>query len=606
MESLDFKGFLSSIEPFNYLDENVLLRCVNSIDIEYYKKDEIVLQKGESPTYYFIIAKGFVIELDEEPTYYGVKDGFCFESIIKNSAKSSFVAGEECILYALKKELFLELFYGNDTFKDYFFSSISGKFSKFLQKKSDPDQASFMFARVKDSSFCKAVFVDAKSSIIDGVKRMSSESCDSLIVRFEDGGYGIVTNTDLREKVLLATKSVKDSIGDIAVKNLISIDEEDFLFNAMLLMIKHSISRVGVIRDNKLIGVLEQIDLLSAISNRAHIIALEIEKAKTVGELREPSSDVVTIIKSLQRKGVKVRYITKLLAEINSKIYKKLYELVMPSAVIQNSVLMVLGSEGRREQILRVDQDNAIILRDGFSHKGFREACELFTNTLISFGFPPCKGGIMVKNPHYSKELKEYKKDINRYINEPFGEHLMNMAILFDSSFVCGDRVLFEEFRRYLEGSIRNDIGYFAHFARATLIFETPLTLFSGFVLDKKHQNGLDIKKGAIFPIVHGIRSLALEKGIKETNTFDRIKALNNKGYFDREFASELIEAFTFLLTLRLNLQLQKIEQKKVPDNFLNPMKLSKFERDLLRDVLKLVNKLKKQITYHFKLNMVS
>lgn len=606
MDSLDFKRFLSSIEPFSYLDEDTLLRCVKGIDIEYYKKDETILQKGVAPTYYFVVAKGFVAELDEEPIYYGVKDSFCFESIIKNSAKSSFVAGEECILYAMKKELFLELFYGNDTFKNYYFSSISGKFSRLLQKESDSDLASFISARVKDSYFHKVALVDAKSPIIEGVKKMSSESSDSLIIKFEEGGHGIVTNTDLREKVLLVSKNINDAIGDIAVKNLITIDEEDFLFNALLLMIEHSISRVGVKRGEELVGVLEQIDLLSAISNRAHIIALEIEKAKSIEELKDPSSDVITIIKSLQKKGVKVRHITKLLAEINSKIYKKLYELIMPRAVVENSALIVLGSEGRREQTLRVDQDNAVILRDGFVYEGFSEACELFSDTLISFGFPPCHGNIMVKNPYYSKELREYKKDIDRYVDEPLGEHLMNMAILFDSFFICGERTLFEEFKVYIRDSIRSDVGYFAHFARATLIFETPLTLFAGFVLDKKHQNGLDIKKGAIFPIVHGIRSLALEKGIDETNTLDRIKALNNDGYFDREFASELIEAFTFLLTLRLKLQLQKIEQKKAPDNFLNPMELSKFERDLLRDVLKLVDKLKKQITYHFKLNMVS
>jgi len=606
MDSLDFKGFLSSIEPFNQLPQSDLGRCVEGIDIEYYKKDEQILQKDSTPTHYYIVAKGFVIELDEEPIYYGVKDSFCFESLLKNSAKSSFVAGEECLVYALKKELFLELFYSKDSFKEYYLNSISEKFSAFIKRESDEDLAVFVSTRVKDTYFHPVVSISAKSSIFDGVRLMSQNRSDSLILLFEDGGYGLVTNTDLREKVLLTSKNTDDPLEDIGTKKLIVIDSEDFLFNALLLMIEHSISRVGVTEGGKIIGVLEQIDLLSAISNRAHIIALEIEKAKTIEELKNPSSDVITIIKSLQQKGVKVRHITKLLSEINFKIYKKLYELIMPQDVIENSALIVLGSEGRKEQTLRTDQDNALILKNGFFSPDLQTLTKKFTDTLIEFGFPPCEGNIMVSNPYYAKELKEYKKDINRYIDEPSGDHFMKMAILFDASFVCGEKEIYDDLRLHLISSIKSDVGYFAHFAKATLIFDTPLNIFSGFVVDKKAHNKLDLKKGAIFPIVHALRSLALEKNIEQTNSFERIKALTNIGYFDKEYASELIEAFTFLLTLRLKLQLQKIEQKKEIANFVDPSELSKFERDLLRDVLKMVDKLKKQISYHFKLNMVS
>lgn len=607
MESLDFKSFFSSIEPFSTLKKESLARVLNAVDIVYFKADEPILKKGESPQSYYLVAKGYVKESDEDEhtVHYGQKDSFDAESLINNTAKNSFHAGEETILFALKKEVFLELFHTDENFKNYYLNSISEKFQQLMKQDADADLAVFVSSRIKDSFTHPAIMASSNQSIIEGVRLMSQNNSDSLIVETENG-FGIVTNTDLREKVLLVEKDINDPLASIVTHNMVFVDEEDFLFNALLLMIEHSISRVGIKRNDEVVGVLEQIDLLSSMSGKAHLINLQIQRATSIEELREPSSDVIQTIKSLQHKGVKVRHITKLLADINQKIYKKLFELLAPKELMDNAALIIMGSEGRREQTLRTDQDNALILRDGYTYEGLEVLMQRFTDTLLDFGFPKCDGNIMVSNPLYCKSLDEYKNDIGRFMQEPSGEHLMQLAILFDSAFVVGDEALFKTFKAHIFKSVKNDTGFFAHFAKAVLIFETPLTLFSGFVLDKKHENGIDIKKGAIFPIVHAIRSLALEKGIEKTNTFERIKELNNLGYFDRKMAEELIEAFTFLLTLRLKIQLQKIELQQKTDNFINPQALSKFERDLLRDVFKLVDKLKKQIAYHFKLSMVS
>jgi len=128
--------------------------------------------------------------------------------------------------------------------------------------------------------------------------------------------------------------------------------------------------------------------------------------------------------------------------------------------------------------------------------------------------------------------------------------------------------------------------------------------MFANFVLDKGgHKDELDIKKGGIFPIVHGVRALSLEKSINKTNTVDRIKDLNDAGVLDKEFAWELIESFTFLLSLRLKSGLEKIDSVQEPDNYLNPDKLNILEKDLLKDSFKIVDKFKKFISYHFDLD---
>ena len=157
----------------------------------------------------------------------------------------------------------------------------------------------------------------------------------------------------------------------------------------------------------------------------------------------------------------------------------------------------------------------------------------------------------------------------------------------------------------YLHERFTNRDDILAHLAKSVLSFETPLSLFSGFILEKDaHQNQIDLKKGGIFAIVHGIRTLALENNITKTNTILCIKELNNRGLFDKTFATELIEAYDTLLGIRLKAMLSHPDDFENA-NFIDPSKLEKLERDLLKDSFKVVNTLKKFLTYHFHLNMV-
>ncbi|NJN45606.1 MAG: hypothetical protein HC808_02940, partial [Candidatus Competibacteraceae bacterium] len=154
---------------------------------------------------------------------------------------------------------------------------------------------------------------------------------------------------------------------------------------------------------------------------------------------------------------------------------------------------------------------------------------------------------------------------------------------------------------------LRNHSGALAYFAKAIQSFETPLGLFDRFITEKgAHAKQLDIKKGGIFPIVHGVRSLALEQQLTETNTIARIQALSGRGVFDDRFTADLIEAFEFMSMLRLRGQLALWEQGEAPHNRINPKQLNNLERNLLKNSFKIVKELKSFIHYHFKLNMVS
>jgi len=605
---LDQQTFVSTIAPFNRLSSQELDFVISSMDVAYYRKDDRLILHNGTPDSFFIIIKGIVQESDEEGmiALHSRQDTFDAMSLLEGSSKHEFTAQEELLCYLLPKKVFLKLIEENSSFQTYFYQNLSEKLHHLIEQRNTKEMTSFLVAKIREAYVRPPVVVESEATIYAAVEAMKKHKSTSILVS-RDGKCGIVTDTDIREHVVLRRCSLDSAVGDIATYNLITVQREDFLLNALLLMTKHSIKRVVVHDEDEIVGVLEQMDLISFFSNHSHLIMVQIDRANSKIELKQASRNLLNMIQILHARGIKIRYITQLVNELNKKIFEKLYSFIAPQELLENSCLLVMGSEGRGEQILKTDQDNAIILRDDFVMSGLGRITEEFTETLIEFGYPLCAGNVMVKNPYWCKPLQDFKDEIYQWVQQPKEESMMNLAIFYDATAVAGDTVLLKEAKDYLFQLLQDNRSFYAHFARPTLAFETPLGFFVDFIVEhNSHKNQLDIKKGGIFPIVQGIRSLALEYRLTSTNTVDRIDELRQRGLFDAAFAEELTESFSFMLALRLQFELERIKFSQEYDNYIDPTQLNKLERDLLKDSLKIVNEFKKIVTYHFKLNMVS
>lgn len=264
-----------------------------------------------------------------------------------------------------------------------------------------------------------------------------------------------------------------------------------------------------------------------------------------------------------------------------------------------------MGSEGRGEYLLKTDQDNGIILADGYAPPHWDEFRQNFTTAMIEAGFPACPGEIMVRNPMWSKPLAAWCEDLRAWVLTPDEQALMNVAIFYDAAPVVGDSTLLDRAKAYLFDLLQDNAAFHARFARAIDLFDTPLGFFSTFVTEKgPHKDELDIKKGGIFPLMHGVRALALQQRLTETNTVQRIRRLQAQGVFDKAFGEQLADAFNCLLGLRLSARLEKARLHKPLDNFIRPDEVSKLERDLLKDSLQIVKKLKEVVRHRFHLAM--
>jgi len=601
MSIVEQKSFLKSIHPFDSLSDKELEQILGVMDIAYYPKDRILFDEDNEPDNISIIIKGKVEASDKEGNveYFGALDTIGACEILHYSNERVYRVIEEILCYEIPKSLFLELIETNDAFKTFYLEDIATRLQALRKQNQQTEFTEFLMARIGDIFIHSPYIVEGTTPIVKAVAGMEALKATAILVKDREK-FGIVTDSDLRHHTILGGVSLEDPIANIATYNLITIDRDDFLFNAMLLMTRHSIKRVVVMYNGDIYGTIDQIDLLSYFSNHTYLLSVQIEKASSIEELKSTMDGMIRIVQTLYRKGIKVCYIARIISELNAKVFAKIFELIIPQEWHSDISLIVMGSEGREEQIIRTDQDNGLIISDDFSADGLEEKMIQFSEALKKLGFPECPGRVMVNNPEWSKSIQGFKKAVDEWIDKPESDAMMKLAILVDARCVAGNGELLKDLRNYLFNKISDHPTALAIFAQAVERFEIPLGWLGGFGNDQ-----IDLKKGGSFILMHGIRALALEQKIEATSTFERIKKLNEIGLIDQKFATELIESFDVILTFILQSKLLQIAEERIPDNRVDIRNLSKLERDMLKDALKVVRELKKFITYHFKLSMV-
>jgi CBS domain-containing protein len=596
--------------PFSLLSESEQKVLGEHLDIAYFQKGEVIMAAGDVPEGVHVILKGRVSESESKEedgesiqqiyVEYENEDYFGSWSAIKGKAIHNFIAEEETICHIIPTKTVLDLVSTNPLFADYFQQNLSVKAEIVEQHGASQDMAEFMLARVGEGVVRDPLIVLENTSIKEATLMMREHKADCCLVK-RGSRYGMVTGTDLLNASVIQEKPLNTPVADIATYRLITTTPDDYLFNALITMTQQRIERIVVMEGQELTGIVDLTDVLSFFSSHSHVIGLRIERAQTVEDLHEAAKGLNELIKSLVSYGVKVRFAMDLLSAMNGRIMAKLFDLLVPEDMQPHVCLIVMGSEGRGEQIMKTDQDNAIIYREGLAWPKMQAVLNEFSAKLIEFGYPKCPGDIMVSNPEWVNSLGDWTQKLSDWSSSWEEEDQMNLAIAVDAKPVAGNPALFKAGRNWFFKFLKNNDLFFTHFAKAALEFATPLTFFGNL----KEKGQLDIKKGGIFPIVHGVRTLALEHRILATNTFKRIEALVEAGVMKEEHARDLTEALGLFIQLRLRQQIKRAEEQAQgidpTPNTLDLQSLDKMERDLLRDAFHVVKGFKKhlELRYH-------
>ncbi|HEX8948065.1 MAG TPA: DUF294 nucleotidyltransferase-like domain-containing protein [Dissulfurispiraceae bacterium] len=626
----DVVVFLKKVPPFQFLEEADLLAVARNLSMEFYPKDMVILEQDGPPSDALrIIKKGGVkVSMVSEDggevviDYRGEGDTFGFLSLVgKDRVRSNITAVDDTLCYLLGKEMLLKLLDSNLSFTEYFLKS---HITKYIDRTYREMQDKSMFyggsdrllftTRVEDTAIKEIVSVQEETTIREAAQIMSENRISSLIIMNRNNlPAGIVTDRDLRDKVVAKGRDVQEAIKDIMTTSLIRVDARDYCFEAVLKMLKYNIHHVLVIKDGALKGVVTNHDLMLLQGRSPLSFAKDIESQQSIEGLIPVSRKVNNIIRFLLKEGAKASNITKIISELNDRLVRKVLEVAErkfgkpPVAYCW----IVFGSEGRKEQTFKTDQDNAIVYADTDSAAQEEEAKKYFVpfaafvkESLLKCGFPPCPADYMASNPQWCQPLRVWKKYFTSWISTPTPEALLKSLIFFDFRPLYGESRLAEELRDSLVAMLEGQKVFLGYLANMITKNTPPLGFLKSFVVEKggEHKDELNLKIKGVAPFVDILRLFALERGVRETSTLERIEALRDKHTLVKEYSDELEHAFEFMTLLRIHHQVEQMEKGKDPDNFINPNTLSNLEKKTIKDAFNLISTIQGFIIERYKM----
>ena len=605
-------AFNFNASPFDCLTQAEQRLVRDSVDVVYFPQGETILDVGIEPTHLFVIIKGYVSQMEgsEVITSYGPEDCFDGRGLVAGKVSSRFVAAEEVVAYQLAKQAVSDLIAANATFGALLFSDLSNKLSALSERQNQHELQSLTMSRVEEAFLRPALYVDFDTDILSVVRIFQEHRSSNVLVRDQRAQperLGIFTATAVQRAILDGRPLDSLPVGDLANFSLIEVSPADQLGDAMAIMLRNRVHRVVVRHeDGSILGILEALDLFSFLSNQSHLITEKIEDAKDLEGLSQAAAQITRMIALLHRSGSRVNLIAKLVQQLNARLFERAWHLIAPAELVQNSCLFVMGSEGRGEQLLKTDQDNGLVLRDGYTPPAdLAELSNRFSQALASFGYPECPGNIMVSNPDWRGSVAEFSQRTRQWLMMPDGDNLMKLAIFMDAHAVCGDAHLLDDVQDALSKLATDNDAMLGRFAAAIDAFGASTGWWNRLLGLNEATPQLNIKKEGIFPLVHGVRSLALAHRIKETGTTARITALVAAEALSPEMGGDLTDSLHFFMALKLKAGLAELDTDRPVTGSIDAERLSSLDRDLLKDTLGVVKRFKILLRLRFHLESI-
>ncbi len=622
------KLFLTGVGPFAFLPEEAVEMAASGISMVFQPKGSVLFTQGRTRVgYLYILQKGSAERYYERNGQKEMRDilteGDIYGgiSMLLNDGLSvrTLEVTEDAYFYLLPKDIFLNICQEHEVFTE-FFTDTFGKrmldksYAAIVARTTVPSEETLQLFNQPVHQVCSraTVFGTPDMTIQQVARRMHQENSTYLMVpSAQPQTAGIITESDLTRKVIATGYDIHRPAVDIMSTPLRTIGEQSMVSEALMAMMAHDVKHLAVTSaKNQIIGVLSNRELISAQGQSPLFLLRKISRAESLEEIVQQHDRLPRIVKGLISSGATARNINRMITTVSDTILKKVMSFVMKdmgSAPV-NFAFMIMGSEGRGEQTLKTDQDNAIVFEDvseaelpevmPFFLEVGRRACEM----LDQVGYTYCEGEVMAQNPNWCQPLGKWMTYFLQWIHAAEPEDLLQASIFFDFRYGYGDSQLIESLRNHLHGAIARWSGFLRHMTENALYFKPPLGFFRNFVVESKgeHRDAFDIKS-AMTPIVDFARVYGLKNGVATTNTLDRLKALKNKKALTQEEYDEMDKAYSFLMQLRLTRQVTaSLEQHKSPDNFINPKRLTRIEQTMLKEIFKRIEKFQSKMNFDY------
>ncbi len=614
--------FLEETAPFHFLDEGVIMILANHLTSGYYTKDTVILRQHDPPSDYLYLIKSGTVKVyleSEQPQEFvldikGQGENFGFLSMIGGeNQKTTVVAQENTLCYKLKKEVVFRLIDSTPAIASYYLSYLARYLDRTFEEIHHKSFFSgggdeLLFHTPVQDLAVELVSAGEETTIRDAARLMSRHKISSLVIH--DGQRrptGIVTDRDLREKVIAQGRSILDPVRDIATPTLIQIETGESCFEALLKMVQHNIHRLLVTDEGRLKGIITNHDMMLLQGTSPLSFAKDITEQESLEGLISISRKTNNVAGILIKQNARLDHLTRIITEINDRLMGKVLEISERDAGPPPLpyCFFVYGSSGRKEQTFKTDQDNGIIYADPQTEREakvartyFLELATQVNQTLSRIGFPLCPANYMAGNPQWCRPLQDWKTYYTGWVSEPVADSLLKFLVFYDLRPIYGAFSLAEGLREHFSHLIKDQKVFFGHMANLMLKITPPLGFFKQFVVEKEgaQKDKFDLKVKGLSPLLDAVRLFAMEAGVKETSTLERIHILKDRHGIVKDFHNEIRQAFEYIMLLRMRHQYEQIKAGKPPDNFIDPDQLTTLEKKILKDAFLLMQKLQSLI----------
>jgi CBS domain-containing protein len=443
----------------------------------------------------------------------------------------------------------------------------------------------------------RPITIERGTSVRDAAKLMRGHDISCLLVVEGESLVGILTNGDLRDRVVAEGLDVDGPADAVMTPAPVTLEADSPAFDALLTMTQQCISHLPVTDNGRLAGVITNTNLVRQQTQSAVFMVGDIARRDTYGELAEVVRHVPELLVTLVESGATADSIGHIVTGICDATTRRLLMLAErrlgPPPVPY--VWLASGSQARQEQTGVSDQDNCLALDDAFdpARHGdyFKSLARYVCDGLNACGYVYCPGEMMAITDKWRQPVSRWRKYFVSWIEEPEPMAQMLTSVMFDLRPIWGETGLFEEIHDLAVAKARSNSIFIAHLVSNALTHTPPLGFFRNFVLIRggEHNHQFDLKHSGVVPIIDIARVYALAAGIKEVNTRDRLLAEREASALSSSGARDLIEVFEFISITRLRHQARQIRDGRAADNFMSPADLSHFERNHLKDAFNVV-----------------
>jgi CBS domain-containing protein len=597
VELAEIRDFLAAHVPFDSLPAAVLESVPPRLSIGYHRRGSVVLVQGSTPVELLVVRSG-AVELRDP-------DG----ELVERGAAGTCVGGaalatgtpqpvtvraiEDTLVVAIPADLFHQLRGQHADFAA-FFEHRAGMLRDAVARQrehvSGADR-SVLSGTVGDLVTRGPVSIRADASILDAARLMSAERISSVLVTDGEALVGIMTDRDLRTRVLAASMDPEGPVSAVMTPDPATTHPDAPALEALLELVRRNIHHLPVVEDDRPVGMVTATDLLRLQQANPVFLVGDIAKAPDVATLAELATRLQRVVAGLIRQGTSAHDAGRVVTTVGDAIEQRVIALAEaglgPPPVTY--AWLTLGSRARFEQALAPDQDHALVLHDDYIphlHAAyFAELAEQVTSGLETIGYPRCRGGKMATNPRWRQPLGTWHDRVASWVGTPTPEAILEASVFFDLRHQYGDPGLTSALVAHQRRVAQATPIFLAHLAAAAASHHTPLGFFRGLVVARsgEHRDTLDVKRGGINTIVEIARLHGLACGSSAMSTLARLEEAVTAGRVSPTLAADLRDAWEFLAHLRLRHQVEQVRTGRPADNWVDPSVLSDFERRHLR-----------------------